>query len=101
MNSESNDDDDLNIDNSMNTDHGIKVVNESLRPLSFCERMKNLSSHCLPLKEQFRTLICFYWVHLHEEGTMKNNPTHVESQKHKSVVDRYSRHAVCNMEIVT
>ena len=57
MNSESNDVDDLNVDNPTNTKHGIKVVGESSRPLSFRERMKSLSPHHLPLKERMRDKI--------------------------------------------
>ena len=54
INSKSNDVDDLNVENPMNTEHGIKVVGESLKPLSFCERMRNLSMYRLPLKKQMR-----------------------------------------------
>ena len=54
MNSESNDDVDLNIDNTMNTEQGVKVVGKSSRSLSFCERRKNLSPHHCPLKKQMK-----------------------------------------------
>ena len=87
MNSESNDVDDSNVDNPTNTEQRVKVVGESSRPLSFRERMKNLSPHCLPLKERMRdktvcTLMCFDRVHLHQEWMTKNSPGHVGSRKH-------------------
>lgn len=33
---------------------GIKMVIESLRSLLFCEKMKRLLPHCLPLKERMK-----------------------------------------------
>lgn len=49
MNSEANEATDLNEDKSIDTEHEVKVVGESLRSLSFCERMKILSPHRHPL----------------------------------------------------
>ena len=54
MNSEANDASDLNVDKSIDTEQGVKVVGESSRSLSFHEKMKELSPHRHPLKERMR-----------------------------------------------
>ena len=97
MNNEANDTTDLNEDKSINTEQEIKVVGESSRSLSFRDRMRGLSPHRRPLKDRFCTLICFDRVHLHQEGTRKRRPKHVGGWKHRSIVDRHSRHAKLNM----
>ena len=64
---------DLNEDKMTNTKEEVKVVSESLRSLLFRKRMKILSPHRRPLKDRMKDkmLICFYHVHLHQEGSMK------------------------------
>ena len=41
-------------DNSATMEKEAKVVEKSLKALSFCKRMKRLLPHCLPLKEQMK-----------------------------------------------
>jgi hypothetical protein len=51
MNSDAGDATKLNEGKSNDMEKEVKVVGESSRPLSFCERMKELSPHCRPLKD--------------------------------------------------
>ena len=44
----------LNEDKSIETEEEVKVVGKSSRSLSFCEKMKGLSPHRHPLKDQMR-----------------------------------------------
>jgi hypothetical protein len=100
MNSESNDAADLNVDNPINTEQGVKVVGKSLRSLSFRERMRHLSSHCRSLKERMKDKTVPYvdlFRFLRQEGTTKNNPKHIGGQKHKNIVDRHSKYAILNI----
>ena len=52
-------DGDLNEDKSIETDE-VKVVGESSKSLLFCERMKGLSPHRHPLKDQMREKTVLY-----------------------------------------
>jgi hypothetical protein len=51
MNGEANDAVDLNEDKTIDTKKEVKVVAESLRSLSFSERMKILLPHRRPLRD--------------------------------------------------
>jgi hypothetical protein len=47
-------DSDMNEDKSIKTEEEVKVVGESLKSLSFHERMRGLSLHRRPLKDRMR-----------------------------------------------
>ena len=51
---------DLDNDKSNETDQDVKVESESLKSLSFCQRMRALSPHHFPLKNQMRGKIVIY-----------------------------------------
>ena len=60
MNIEANDAADLNEDKSIDTEQEVKVVGESSRSLSFCDKMRGLSPHCRSLKDQMRDKTVLY-----------------------------------------
>ena len=89
---------DVNVDKTPNRNDKVKGLWESSRSLSFRERTTWLSQHRRLLKDELGiqrlyTLICFGWVHLHQEGMTKRSQKHVGGWKYGSIVDRYSRHA--------
>ena len=45
---------DLDEDKSIGTEEEMNVVGESLKSLSFWERLRGLSPHCCPLNNQMR-----------------------------------------------
>ena len=45
---------------SNDKEHEVKLVAEPLRTLSFCERMRRLLLHCLPLKKWMKDCIISY-----------------------------------------
>ena len=72
MYSEAGDAAELNKEESNHMEKEIKVLDESSRPLLFCEKIKGLSPHRCPLKDRmkdkrFRTLICFDRIHFHKK----------------------------------
>ena len=60
MNNETNNAVDLNVDKSIDMEQEVKVVGESLRSLSFHERMKHLSPHRRRLKERMKDKMVLY-----------------------------------------
>ena len=53
-------DTDLDKDKSNETENEVKVEGESLKPLSFRERMQGLSPHRRPLKDRMQDKTIFY-----------------------------------------
>ena len=51
----------LDEDKPNKTEQEVKVVGESLKSFSFRKRMRGLSPHCRPLKDQTRDKIVFYF----------------------------------------
>ena len=60
MNSEADDEADLNEDKSIDTEKEVNVVGKSLRSLLFRKKMKRLSPHHCPLKDQMRDKMVSY-----------------------------------------
>ena len=60
MNSEANDVAHLNEDKAIVTEQEVKVVDESLRSLSFCDKMRGLQLHRRPLKDRMRDKMVSY-----------------------------------------
>ena len=54
MNNEGNDAHHLNEDKAIDTEQEVKMVGEYSRSLSICDRLRGLSSHRRPLKDQMR-----------------------------------------------
>ena len=51
---------DLNEDKSIDTEQEVKVVGKSLRSMSFRDRMRGLSPHRPPLKDQMKDKTILY-----------------------------------------
>jgi hypothetical protein len=66
---------DLDEDKSNETEQEMKVVGESLKSLSFCKRMRGLSSHRCPLKYRMRDKTISY------VDLLRPDPPPLESSK--------------------